>query len=343
MKKRMIAILLSGVLAVSMFAGCGGKLDKTATVATVGDMEVPLGLANFATRIQQAQYDDLYAMYFGQEAWKTDMYGMGTTLEDDLKSSMLQSFYAMYAMKANMAEYGIEITAEDKEAIRAAAESFINSNSAEAVEALGAELEYVELYLELFTIQARMYDEIVKAADTNVTDEEANMSSYSYIRVSRTNYTDEEGKSIEHTEETLATLATDMDAFMKAVETDGFDNAAKAKEYNVYTGTFNEKSTDITTEVLEALKTLSEGEVSDLIQTESQYYVVRLDAKTDAEATETNRQNIIADRQTALYNEVVEGMMNELTWELNERLWEKVSINNLFTTVETTTELSTEE
>ena len=343
MKKRMMALLLSGVLAISMFAGCGSELDKTATVATLGDTQVSLGVANFAARLQQAQYDDFYTMYFGPNAWKTDMYGYGTTLEDDLKSGVLQSLNAMYAMKANMADYGVEITSEDVAAISAAAESFISSNSAEAVEALGAEREYVEAYLELLTIEARMYDEIVKKANTNVTDAEANMSSYSYVRVSRTNYTDEEGKSATHTEETLATLATDMEAFMTAVEADGFDAAAKAKEYNVYKGTFNDKSTDIDAKVLAALAALEEGEVSDLIETETQYYVVRLDAKTDKDATETNRQNIITERQNALYTEVVEEMMDELTWKVNEKVWEQVSFKNLFTTVEQTTELSTEE
>lgn len=339
----MMALLLSGVLAVSMFAGCGSKLDKTATVATLEDTEVSLGVANFAARLQQAQYDDFYTMYFGQNAWKTDMYGYGTTLEDDLKSSVLQNLNAMYAMKANMADYGVEITSEDVAAISAAAESFISSNSAEAVEALGAEREYVEAYLELLTIQARMYDEIVKEANTNVTEAEANTSSYSYVRVSRTNYVDEEGKSVEHTEETLAKLATEMESFMTAVEADGFDEAAKANEYNVYEGTFNNKTTGIDEKVLAALGTLGEGEVSDLIETASQYYVVRLDAKTDKDATEANRQNIIAERQNALYTEVVEGMMKELTWKVNERVWEQVSFKNLFTTVEKTTELSTEE
>lgn len=342
MKKRITALLLSGVLAVSMFAGCGSEIDKTATVATLGETEVSLGVANFAARLQQAQYDDFYTMYFGEEVWKTDMYGYGTTLEDDLKSSVLQSLNAMYAMKANMADYGVSVSADDEAAISAAAEAFIASNSAEAVEALGATQEIVEEYLELLTIQARMYDEIIKGADTNVSDEEANMSAYSYIRVSRTTYLDEEGNSVDHTEETLAELATTMEAFMAAVEADGLDAAAEANGYTVYESTFNEESTGIATDVLAALEVLAEGEVSDLIETDTQYYVVRLDAETDAEATESNRQTIIAERQTTLYTEVVDEMMAELTWTVNEKVWEQVSFGNLFTIIEPTTEEATE-
>ena len=339
MKKRLTALLLCGVLAISMFAGCGAKkVDKTAVVATLEETEVSLGVANFAARLQQAQYDDFYTMYFGPNVWRTDMYGNGTTMEADLKNSVLQNLNAMYALKANMADYGVEITTDDVAAISAAAEKFISSNSAEAVEALGADREYVEAYLELLTIQAKMYDEIVKAADTNVSDEEANMGSYSYIRVSRANYVDDEGKSVEHTEETLAELATTMNAFMAATETDGFDVAAKAHNFNVYEGTFDGEMSGVVGEIAAELKVLNEGEVSKLIETETNYYVARLDANTDADATEANRQTIISERQSALFTEVVEGFMKELTWTVNDKVWEQVSFGNLFTTVEKTEE-----
>lgn len=342
MKKKLTALLLCGVLALSMFAGCGNKVDKTATVATLGETEVSLGVANFAARLQQAQYDDFYTMYFGENVWRTDMYGYGTTMEDDLKSSVLQSLNAMYVLKANMADYGVEITAEDVAAISAAAEAFISSNSAEAVEAMGADREVVEAYLELLTIQTKMYNEIVKVVDRNVSDEEANMGAYSYIRVSRANYVDEEGNSVAHTEETLAELATKMDAFMDAARADGFEEAAKAYDFNVYEGTFDSEMSGVTGEIAAELKVLAEGEMSKLIETETNYYVARLDANTDADATEANRQNIIAERESALYAEVVEGMMKELTWTVDEKVWEQVTFGNLFTTVKESVETTEE-
>ena len=49
-KMRIPALLLCGALAVSGFLGCGKNIDKTAVVATAGEKEVTLGLANFAAR-----------------------------------------------------------------------------------------------------------------------------------------------------------------------------------------------------------------------------------------------------------------------------------------------------
>lgn len=331
MKKRLMALLLSGVLAVSMFAGCGVKMDKTAVVATDGTTDITLGLANFATRFTQAQYDDFYVAYFGESVWDTDMYGYGTTNEDDLKASVMESLYAMYALQNHMADYGVEITSDDAAAISAAAENFISANSAEAVEALGAEREYVETYLTLLTVQSRMYNEIIKDADTNVSDEEAQTSAYSQVYVSKTSYKDAEGNTVEYTEEELATLAETVAAFAADAKVNGLAAAAETYGYSVTTGTYNATSS-VLAEVEQALDAMTEdGQVSSLIELENAYYVVQMDAVVDAEATEENRQSIISERQTALYTEVVDAYLAEMNWELDQKLWAKISFDNLFT------------
>lgn len=331
MKKRLMALLLSGVLAVSMFAGCGAEMDKTATVATDGTNNISLGVANFAARLTQAQYDDFYVAYFGENVWRTDMYGYGTTTEDDLKANVMDSLYAMYAMKAHMADYGVEITTDDVTAISAAAESFISANSAEAVEALGAEREVVEEYLTLLTIQSRMYNEIIKDVDTNVSDEEANTSAYSQVYVSKTSYTDADGNTVEYTAEELEALAQNVKAFAEAAKANGLEAAAETYGYDVTTGTYNADSTVIA-EVETALTAMTEdGAVSDLIELENAYYVVQMDAVTDAEATESNRQAIISERETTLYTGVVDGYLESMVWELDEDLWAQVTFDNLFT------------
>lgn len=331
MRKRLMALLLSGVLAVSMFAGCGNEMNKTAVVATDGTTDITLGLANFATRLTQARYDDFYVAYFGESVWDTDMYGYGTTNEDDLKASVMESLYSMYAMKNHMADYGVEITSEDVEAISAAAEKFISSNSAEAIEALGAEREIVETYLTLLTIQSRMYNEIIKDADTNVSDEDAKTSVYSQVYVSKTSYKDEEGNSVEYTEEELKTLKETVAAFVADAKKDGLAAAAEEYGYSVSSGKFNTAST-LVEGVKTALGAMTEnGQVSDLIETDSTYYVVQMDEVMNADATEENRQSIISERETALYTEVVQGYLEEMNWELNRKVWAQITFDNLFT------------
>ena len=113
-EKKMAASLLCGVMAASLLAGCG-EVDKSAVVATFDDTEVSLGVANFAARLQQASYDDFYAAYFGNSVWDSDLYGDGTTMEDEVKSGVLDSLFESYTLRAHAGEYGIEITDEEKD------------------------------------------------------------------------------------------------------------------------------------------------------------------------------------------------------------------------------------
>jgi foldase protein PrsA len=87
---------------------------------------------------------------------------------------------------------------------------------------------------------------------------------------------------------------------------------------------------------------LEEGEVSDVIELDSSYYVVRLDAKTDEEATEETRQDIISERQSDHYSEVLDAWKEASDWTLNEKVWAKVSFDNLFTTIAESTESADE-
>ena len=344
--KRWTALLLSGVMAASMLTGCG--MNKNETVATFDETEVPLGVANFAARFLQATYDDFYVAYFGEDVWSSDLYNNGTTMQDNIKDSVMQSLFDMYTLEAHMAEYDVELTEDDKAEIADTAAAFIADNSKDALDALGADEETVERYLTLATIQNRMHTAIIADADTNVTDEEANTSSYSYVKVSKQSHTDEDGNTVEYTDTELTLLGKTVGMFDMDAKAGTLEDAAEQYDYTVSSGTFTADDSTLDEAVLTALQGLDEGEVSDVIDTDTDYYVVRLDEKTDADATETTRQNIISQRQSDLYDETLKGWEDEHDWTVKDSVWAKVTFDNLFTTTvqdtetETVTESATE-
>lgn len=336
-KAKLTALLLGGVMAASVFAGCG-SVDKDAVAAVFDGQEIALGVPNFAARLQQAQDDDLYAYYFGGNVWNTDLSGTGVTVQDDVKNTVMDNLFAMYTLEAHMDEYGVTVSEEELTEISDVASEFLAANSSEALEELGADQEIVEEYLRLLTVQQKMHDAIIAEADTNVSDEEANTSAYSYVRISKTTYTDEEGKSVEYTEDELKKLADTVETFAAEAKEGTLEDAAEAHSYTVSQGTFTADDDILDEKVLTALKGLEEGAVSGVIDTDSAYYVVRLDAKTDAAATEATRESIISERETALYKEVLSGWQESHTWEVKEDVWKDVTFDRLFTTIVPSTE-----
>lgn len=341
--KKIAALLAGGAMALSVLAGCG-EVNKEAEAAVFDDTKVSMGLANFAVRLYQAEYDEYYRSIFGEDVWSSDFFGSGTTMEDDAKINVMDMLQEMHVLRSHMEEYGVSLSDTDKEAIAGAASDFIAANGADAVDALGAEEAVVEEYLTLETIRSRMQEAIRAGADVSVSDEEANTGTYSYVTVSRTDEAaaeDNTETALEGTEQPADTseeLSETVRGFAAEAKESGLESAATSYAYTVLSGTFTAEDDSLDEEVLAALKELEEGGVSDLIETDESYYVVRLDAETDAGATEETRKNLMEERRDEHYNEVLEGWKKDHTWKVNERNWAKVEFDNFFTTTIESTE-----
>ena len=110
--KRFTTLLVSGVLTASMLVGCGG-INKNETVATLDGQEIKLGVANFAARLQQAEADDFYRAYFGDDVWSSDLYNNGTTMEDNTKNSVIEMIENLYILQNHMADYDVTLTDDE--------------------------------------------------------------------------------------------------------------------------------------------------------------------------------------------------------------------------------------
>ena len=328
--KKIVALILAGALCVSAFTGCGSaKPDET--VATLGETTITFDMANFLCKYQKATVDDLYIMYFGGPAWDYDVTGSGQTLEEDLKESVMGVLRDLYTLKAHIADYNVVITPEDEAAIEEAAHAFIESNTAEAIEEFGATEDLVKEVLTLYTIQAKMFDAMTTDVDRVVSDEEANMRGYSYVSIGL----EGEYKSdsyVKYTDAEKAKLREKASNIEKALK-EGADFATVAKENDltVSKSAYKKGDTTIGKELCTALDALKEGEVSAQVVTDTTIYFVKLDAETDKDATESNRESIIAERENERFNEILDGWQKDDGWSVKENVVDKIDFHNLFT------------
>ena len=94
--KKFAAVILMSVMIGSMsLSGCG--INKNATAVTMtGDaidtIEVDMGYANFAARIQQASYDSIFASYYGEDYWTNESYAQdGKNMQESIKDSVMET------------------------------------------------------------------------------------------------------------------------------------------------------------------------------------------------------------------------------------------------------------
>lgn len=331
--KKLLPLLMAAVLGVSALSGCGNSIDADKTGATLDGQEISLGFMNFMARYQQAIYDGNFSSMFGQDQniWEQNFFEEDVDSETSVKNSVADSIEEYYLLEKHMSDYKVEITDEELSAMDAAAEQFMKDNTKSAIQQLGATKEYVKEMLRLTTIQSKMRNAIQAEVDTEVSDEEAAQKKISYVQVASQSTTDEEGNKVDYTDEEKADIKQKVETFQKSAA-DDFEGAAETAGYTVSNATFgdNDESYTLDDSVIEAAKKLKEGEISEVIATDDNYYVVRMDSLFDEEATETKKDSIVTDRKNDHYTEVCDKYKEGVKYEINEEEWAKVKFDELF-------------
>lgn len=328
--KKVTALLLACALMTSALTGCG--INKDATVATMKDQKVTLGLVNFMCRYQQAKSDDSYRSYFGDNVWTQDLMGTGSTMQESLKDSVLDQVHEYYTTQAHMDEYGVSLSDEEKQTISDTADAFINANSRSALKEMGATKEIVEEMLTLATIQDKVKDAIYAKADTNVTDEEANMRAYTMVTMSKEGKYDENNNYVTYTEDEQAEVRVDATMVLDSVENGtALEEAASSMGFEATTGTYDADDSSLEEDVKKALDGLKKGETSGLIETDTAYYIARIDKETDKEATEQNKETIVEERQKELYDDTLKEWQDKDGWKVKESKMDAIEFKNYFT------------
>lgn len=332
--KKLMTILIAGAaLMGATFGGCGNPVNDDAVFATLDDTKITMGVANFFAKYQQVMYDTSFMGYYGEDMWNNDLYGNGSALKEDVKNNVAEDLQKLYLLKAHMEEYGISISEDEEAALAKAVDNFIADNSKAAIRQIGAEnKENAIEMLRLRTIEKKMRDRIIQDADTTVSDEEAAQRTFSYLQISTAAHTDENNNQVEYTEEEKAGLKTVAEG-IAASSPETFETAVTDSGYTLNTasyGSAEDENASMDKAVLEAADALTEGQISGVVETDSAYYVLRLDKAFDEEATASKREELIKEKQENYYTDVIDGWKDESKWEINESEWEKVTFEEYF-------------
>ena len=335
--KRTAVAAMAGVMAASLLTGCGEKkLDVSATVATVNGTEIKMGTVSLAARYQQAQIEAMYLSYFGSATniWDDAAEEGEESYGDQTVTQIVENLERKELLRQKAADYQVELTEEEENAIAEAAASFMEANTEEAIADLAVTEDDVKTYLELMTYQSKMTDALYEEANVEVTDEEAQQSGFTYISIS----TDDE----ELSEDDVAAKKEPAQEILDKIKEDpsaDMDEIAKEfdETYSALSGTFDanvsedeeENSSAYPDEVIEVLRSLEEGQVADeLIETEGSIYIVRFDTENDEEATASKKESLKSEKESEYYNGKVDEWMEEAEITVDEKVLKNLKITD---------------
>lgn len=331
MKFRKSLTVIAGMTAMLSLTACTRQLNTGEIVATLGEEQITLGEANFAAKYEQAQYEQMYSMYLGQAVdWSMEA-EEGKTLEDVTKETILEDIKKKHIVVSHAGDYGISLSEEEKNAASAAAAGFISDNEEKALKVIGADEDIIRNMLELNTLYTKVSEAMTADVDTEVSDEEALQRGISYVFISTEPTTDEEGNSVALTEEEKEKKKADADKLASILPEEDFAAVATVAGYTASNASYGADSTSLDAAVYDAADALKEGEVSDVIEVENGYYVVKLVSELDRDATDSKKETIVNQRKTDAFDALYQEWESAVTFEIKDRVWKKVKFKDNIT------------
>lgn len=356
--KRLAAAALGLILAVGTMTGCGtsggqGEVTKNGnkTLFTYDGVDVSLKKAWIYAKMTAAQYEASYSTYFGEDFWSMDMgtdeEGNTTTFEEYAKEQIVARIKQIIVLNNHAEEAGASLSEEEEEQCAEYAAAFAEDESGAKIlaECGATEEDMAEIYEEN-ALASKVQEYMIKDTDTNVSDDEARETTITRV-VFATTTTDDDGNTVDMSaEEKAQVLATAQSALAKLQAGTDIADIAKEQEYTNTSETFAAGESEEGEAFEQLLATMNDGDITQEVQEcDNGYVIARLDAYTDAEATQSNRESIISERQQTKFSEVYDGWTKDLEAEWNydedvdQELWAELILHaEDSTATETTTE-----
>ena len=308
--KKKIRRSLAAVLAVLVLAGCLsgckgiGNTEVVLTTGLSGNQLFKVGSSVCTlpeAMIYVMDYQNQYEGVYGVEMWEHDFGGI--TLEEYVKDTIVSQLASIKAVTLLAKEYQVELSSSEKETVEKAASEYFGALSPEAVEYMRLEQKDVENLYRDHVLSQKVYGEITKDVNTEVSDDEARIMTVQQIRLD----------SYEKAQEIKGKLDEGKD----------FVNLASVySEDSQITYTFGrgEKASVYEETAFE----LENDEVSDIFETEDGFYLLKCVNNFDREATEANKVTMVEKRRDEIFGQVYEELIANTPSEFNNRLWNKV-------------------
>ena len=331
MKKKVLMLVMAGMLSVVSLAGCS-SFKEDEVVVTVEDQKITADIANFYARYVQAQYETYYSAYLGEDMWNSEA-AKGETYEEYVKNSVLENLENMILLEKHMKDYDVSLSDEEKKIIDNAVKKFDNVNALEDKEEVSGSEETVKRVMTLMAIQQKMEKKIEEGADTEVPDEEAAQKSMQYVTFSYQSE-DEDGNSKDMTDKEKKEVDKKAEEFAKgAKDAKDFEAYAKEQDQEVQTATFDSESKNPSEDLIKKADKLKEGEVTGVVKTDYGCYVAKVTSLLDREATDARKDTIVNERKQKLYTDTCEEWREKADIKLDKEVWKKIDFKDLKVTM----------
>ncbi len=327
---RILPFVAALLMAFSVLTACGDASESSKKVVLTAGFEkdevfrieniscTKPEIMVYLTNVQN-QYENIY----GSRIW--DAVVDGETLQDNVKESVISKMAQIKAINLLAADRGIALDENELAIVKKAADEYYDSLNDTEIELMGVTRDIIfNLYKEYATSE-KLYNDIIVDINPEISDDEARTITVEHILIKTYNL-DENGNREPYTEYAKEqAYEKAKEVLEKAKAGEDFENLAY--EYNEDSNTqysFGKGEMDAVFE--NAAFNLGENEISDIVETEYGYHIIKCISTFNRKVTDANKIKIVKERQDAAFSEEYDRYVDTLNKNLNEELWESITL-----------------
>ena len=319
--RRITAICCMIAFAIS-FCGCGTEAQNEEGKYIVFDYageEICLDEVYIYAQTTTEEYVQEYGADIWSDTITTDD-GLEMTVEDMARRQVISDIVTVKTLVAQADGYGVTLTAEEEAQMEEEAEDFYSNLTDEQIEETSMELDTVIKVKEENLLADKVYDYAMKGNDLEVSDEQARMTTF-YDMFFECYYEDDFGNIIVYSADEIAEQKEKAyaayDTIQSQMSSEDFNITFLGYTYGlVYAGSHTMSKDEITEtygeDVLGILYGMSDGEISQVVETEYGYHIFQMTALTDEAATAENKETLSEAANEEYFNNLLSSWMTEL-------------------------------
>jgi len=321
------AIIIVLCFLTVLLTGCGDKKLKIVLhtgfagdeVFRIEHMNCTLPEMMVYLTTTQCRYENVY----GEQIWDTTLDGI--TLEENMKDMVLAQLSQVKAMNLLAEQENIILTPDEREKVEEAAREFYDLLTGKERKLLGVDKNTISQLYQEYAVANKVYYYIIKDVNPEVSDDEARTITVDHILI-KTYSLDENGTKIEFsTEEKRAAYQKALEVWQKAKDGINFDSLiATYNEDNQSQYSFGKGEMNLGFET--TAFNLGKGEISDIVETEYGYHIIKCITTFNQEETDANKIKIVEKKREEVFGEHYTEFASKLTKAVNKSLWEKITL-----------------
>lgn len=319
--KKIILLLMACLMGIALF-GCG-ESENTDTGKDVVFRYNGQDICIDEVYVYAQTLKEKYESKYGKDVWSQNIVtddGLEMDAEDAARRETISKIVKTKTLITRSDEYGIGLTDSELRKQDQDAEKFYELLTDEQIAEAQLDEDTVKRVLEESALADKIYAYVMKQSSTEISDEQARMSTF-YDMFFECYSEDDFGNITLYPQSKIDAQKKKADAAYAAIaeESDNPDLnisfLGSAKELK-YAGTHTMSRDEIVStygqDALDILYSLSDGQISTVVQTEYGYHIFQMISITDEEATAENKQKLTDAADGEYYDNLMSDWISEL-------------------------------